>query len=915
MSFNLSKVISSLKANDPDFSELHINDRSIHDEEIKALATAIKTNHTLTVMTFTENFIGDEGAKALAAALQPNHALTIFNIACNSIGDEGAKALAPVLLKTNQTLITLNLEGNSIGDEGAKALAIALKTNQTLMALHLGSNRIGDEGAKALAATLQSNQTLTKLHLRGNSIGDGGAKALAAALQPSQTLMTLYLGSNRIGDEGAKALATALKTNQTLMTLELENNFIGDEGAKALAAALQPSQTLMTLYLGRNRIGDEGAKALATALKTNQTLMTLDLKNNSIQDEFLIIQIEELMRSNRSRPIEEPAIVEAEEVGTDDDEAKVREDSDDEDLPPGLEAERQNILHTGLMKGLKEMESWRKKIEGSLALFLPRDSDDIRSDSVIVDMNNRRVQELFFQRNITESMRALIEVCQGREAEFASLLQREGEYLIDKHEKLWIRGNPILYAFYTYFIRVLTSTLQLSELCRTRQVKDLVDKFILNHDENIAEGAKVVAKKVFDIKPSIPILSEGFQVVRNAYSFKCALEHRKEAIRVVNFFDPSENPAIFIEALARQLTIFQTEHLVEIAGREASTYEKAKNLMLRVLKDDRVYGAEEEEISLRKEAHKDCAHLFLLMQQGVLGENLKCEQDLDRVFSALLKNKQREEPGLFHGRDLRYESPFEDLIEKAAIQRQDSLLASNRYSSSGEWDIDDWKGRLDGLEQKLAGTSDVARREELENQRTEIEDRIREFERLTEERDLVARQHLVQMLKDKLKPIEKKLNQKKQGATKEALEDLRAKFQEQNRKLQEQSALLKRLQTELQKEKKSSSSEGGLQMQKQVALPGMSAEEEGKQNIQELIHLCNQTRDCCNAYAVLRDDLSQVQEEVGYIKAIQNKFRITQLRHSRRLGILEGTVMITAIAVMAIVIKVFFLEFSREEQV
>ena len=63
-------------------------------------------------------------------------------------------------LKSNSTLTKLSFYSNRLHDSGAKALSECLKSNSTLTKLSLEKNFIGEEGATALSDFLKSNSTL-----------------------------------------------------------------------------------------------------------------------------------------------------------------------------------------------------------------------------------------------------------------------------------------------------------------------------------------------------------------------------------------------------------------------------------------------------------------------------------------------------------------------------------------------------------------------------------------------------------------------------------------------------------------------------------------------------------------------------------------------------------------------------------
>ncbi|CAE7210314.1 NLRC3 [Symbiodinium necroappetens] len=174
----------------------------------EAMSEALKTNSTLTSISFESNLIrfGVEGGKVLGEALKTNSTLTSINLEGCYIGDEGAQAICEAL-KTNSTLTSINLKGNDIRVEGGKAIAEALKTNSTLTSIDLANNSIGDEGAKAIAEALKTNSTLASIDLRWNNIGLEGAQALAEALKSSTTVCEILLYGSDIPSKCEQAWA------------------------------------------------------------------------------------------------------------------------------------------------------------------------------------------------------------------------------------------------------------------------------------------------------------------------------------------------------------------------------------------------------------------------------------------------------------------------------------------------------------------------------------------------------------------------------------------------------------------------------------------------------------------------------------------------------------------------------------
>jgi len=77
----------------------------------------------------------------------------------NNIGNEGAKELATAL-RSNTTMTQLHLVGNQIGDDGAEDIADAIRTydkRSRPLLLALISNHIGPEGLQKLRGAVKAN--------------------------------------------------------------------------------------------------------------------------------------------------------------------------------------------------------------------------------------------------------------------------------------------------------------------------------------------------------------------------------------------------------------------------------------------------------------------------------------------------------------------------------------------------------------------------------------------------------------------------------------------------------------------------------------------------------------------------------------------------------------------------------------
>uniref|UniRef100_A0A8C2J608 NLR family, CARD domain containing 3 n=1 Tax=Cyprinus carpio TaxID=7962 RepID=A0A8C2J608_CYPCA len=215
---NSLQMIQSMNVNELLIGLSHVSSlqsNSVSDRGIKALSHALQSNQGLSCLNLRENSIGVAGAKDIAKALKltkNNVSVVCFSVSLqeNALGDNGVIALA-FALRSNSSLSVLYLQGVSAGKSGAVALADALVVNESLHTLDLRGNSIGMEGAKAFSSALKKNRSLRSLNLQENSLGMDGAIFIATALRGNHQLTYINLQGNGIGESGAKVVSDAIK--------------------------------------------------------------------------------------------------------------------------------------------------------------------------------------------------------------------------------------------------------------------------------------------------------------------------------------------------------------------------------------------------------------------------------------------------------------------------------------------------------------------------------------------------------------------------------------------------------------------------------------------------------------------------------------------------------------------------------
>ena len=198
-----------------------------------AMCRIIEQLHTAHILNYTslqyldirsgDNIysIGEEDMRGLASALRTNNTLKTLILRGNKIGDSGAVQLAKVLNRTS--LEVLDVSNCGIMGKGMKFLSSALRTNTSLKMFSACNNAFCDYGAICLAEALKF-ASLEDLRICGCDIRKNGLVELSLALEYNDTLKRFSVSDNTysdVYDSGIVALATALTSNITLTHLDI----------------------------------------------------------------------------------------------------------------------------------------------------------------------------------------------------------------------------------------------------------------------------------------------------------------------------------------------------------------------------------------------------------------------------------------------------------------------------------------------------------------------------------------------------------------------------------------------------------------------------------------------------------------------------------------------------------------------
>ncbi|XP_053623591.1 leucine-rich repeat-containing protein 74B-like [Plodia interpunctella] len=215
------------------------------------------------------------------------------------VSPTGVRAMATAL-EANRTVTCLNLTGNFLNQDACFHLGEMLIKNTSLVELNLSGCRIGPPGVKRILAGLTSNRTLKILNLDKNELSDNGVQYIANAVFSGLAVQQLYLSYNKIGSKGAGALAEAFETFNKMSVIDISwNNLCSPVGVYNLLCKLSENKNLQVLNLSWNAMGGPRL-ALGIRTVTNApNLNFLDLSNNRFSGGDITTLIADLNKAKK----------------------------------------------------------------------------------------------------------------------------------------------------------------------------------------------------------------------------------------------------------------------------------------------------------------------------------------------------------------------------------------------------------------------------------------------------------------------------------------------------------------------------------------------------------------------------------------------------------------------------------------
>lgn len=274
----LHAIAKALESPNVKLKKLSLISNALRDDGIKAFATCLERNTSLTSLDVSLNHLTQDSMTMLAKALAKNKTLKILKAGHNYLGKEGPSVLADYLAQ-NETLETLDLTNTQMDVAGCTKI---LEKVSRLKELLVGNNNMSDMDV-AFGEALKRHTNISYLVMNHCNLGPKGSHIIAESLGKNTSLIRLNLSGSGVTDDSAFVMSQMLlSSNTTLKVLSLSENQLSDHVAKSLAKMLTFNTTLKELYVKANSFEVDGVRCISQALMSNTSLNVLDMPDQAL---------------------------------------------------------------------------------------------------------------------------------------------------------------------------------------------------------------------------------------------------------------------------------------------------------------------------------------------------------------------------------------------------------------------------------------------------------------------------------------------------------------------------------------------------------------------------------------------------------------------------------------------------------
>ncbi|XP_075048433.1 NACHT, LRR and PYD domains-containing protein 12-like isoform X2 [Mixophyes fleayi] len=278
-------LVTALSSPTCRIEELHLNNNDLTDSCCSQLASAIRTNQSLSILDMSGNHLGGPYFFELVTALSsPTCRIQELLLHGNMLTASSCSQMAPEIGK-NQSLRKVDLSHNNLDGSHFYFLATALSsTSCRIEELLLRNTRLTETSCSNLASAISKNQSLRKLDLSDNNLeGPHFCDLMTALSSPTCRIEELLLIYTGLTDSSCCDLALAIHKSQYLRNLDLSGNQLAGPHFSDLMTAVSSSTCwIEELHLRQTGLTDISYCKLAPAVINNQSLRRLNLSSNQL---------------------------------------------------------------------------------------------------------------------------------------------------------------------------------------------------------------------------------------------------------------------------------------------------------------------------------------------------------------------------------------------------------------------------------------------------------------------------------------------------------------------------------------------------------------------------------------------------------------------------------------------------------
>lgn len=305
-------LIQRIERNDPTLTDLVIlPTKTFGADEVNRLCAVLEnnTNTYWKSLSASGHVISLESLCKLGRAIAANTSTPLSSLALGdrSMGDEGVSALCSALGRKHK-LQTIDLSYKNMNSAGFHSVLETLAVSPTLSSLNLSRNpSIGQAAVDANTAPLFEN--VIELDVSDCGITGLFASQFFSKLVPGKANRAFVLSNNPLGPEGLRSLEPLLGD---IVTLNVSNGSLGNDGMQVLAS-FGPT-AIVSLDLSRNNVTLKGIPSFISCLHRESGefstttgslnhLEKLDLSSNPISEEGVCILVNEGLAKSNIEPL------------------------------------------------------------------------------------------------------------------------------------------------------------------------------------------------------------------------------------------------------------------------------------------------------------------------------------------------------------------------------------------------------------------------------------------------------------------------------------------------------------------------------------------------------------------------------------------------------------------------------------